>query len=77
MEPIQTSTRQEHSEELDEVTETSLFREDLDADSLRAIEIVARLEKVYKIAISPEEMAQMINLMALYDVVKAHTEWDD
>jgi acyl carrier protein len=55
--------------EEDEVTETSLFREDHDADSLRAIEILASLEKEFKIVIEQSELARMVNLQGVYDVV--------
>lgn len=56
----------------DEITETSLFKEDHQADSLRAIEILARLEKLYKIEIPQSELANMIHLSAVYDVVQKY-----
>lgn len=55
----------------DEVTETSLFKEDHDADSLRAIEIVAALERRFGIDIPQAEMAEMVNLRGVVDVVTA------
>ncbi|AZM56510.1 polyketide-8 synthase acyl carrier protein [Streptomyces sp. WAC 01529] len=55
--------------EEDEVTETSLFIEEHGADSLRAIEILAALEKEFGITIDQSELAQMINLEAVYKVV--------
>ncbi|GCB45894.1 acyl carrier protein [Streptomyces sp. NL15-2K] len=55
--------------EEDEVTETSLFIDDHGADSLRAIEILASLEKEFGITIDQSELAQMINLEAVYKVV--------
>ena len=60
-----------------EITETSRFQEDHEADSLRAIEILARLEEEYKIEIPQEELARMTHLAALYDVVKKHAGWVD
>jgi acyl carrier protein len=54
----------------DEVTETSLFKEDHDADSLRAIEILARLEKEFSISIDQSELGRMINLKAVHEVVE-------
>jgi acyl carrier protein len=63
--------------EADEITETSLFKEDHDADSLRAIEILARIEKKYNIDIPQEQLAQITHLQALYEVVKASAEWND
>jgi len=53
----------------DEVTETSLFKEDHDADSLRAIEILATLEKTFQIKIPQEELPRMVNLQGVQAVV--------
>lgn len=61
----------------DELTETSRFKEDHDADSLLAIEILAQLEKKFKIQIPQEELTKMTHLSAVYDVVKAHAGWND
>ncbi|MFC0599929.1 acyl carrier protein [Streptomyces palmae] len=55
--------------EEDEVTETSLFREDHGADSLRAIEILASLEKEFKITIDQAELSRMVNLKGVAEVV--------
>jgi acyl carrier protein len=55
--------------EEDEVTDTSLFIDDHGADSLRAIEILASLEKEFGITIDQSELAQMVNLEAVYKVV--------
>ncbi|MGW0330957.1 acyl carrier protein [Streptomyces sp. NPDC003011] len=52
-----------------EVTDTSLFIDDHGADSLRAIEILASLEKEFGITIDQSELAEMINLEAVYTVV--------
>lgn len=52
-----------------ELTETSLFREDHDADSLRAIEIVAALEEELEIKIDQSELSRMVNLAGVYAVV--------
>lgn len=52
-----------------ELTETSLFKEDHDADSLRAIEILAALEREFRIEIDQAELARMVNLRGIYDVV--------
>ncbi|MFI5983564.1 acyl carrier protein [Streptomyces sp. NPDC098789] len=57
--------------EEDEVSETSLFIDDHGADSLRAIEILASLEKEFGITIDQSELAQMVNLERVYDVVSA------
>ena len=53
----------------DEMSETSLFKEDHDADSLRAIEILAALEREFKVEIDQAELARMVNLTGIYQVV--------
>ncbi|MEV3896776.1 acyl carrier protein [Streptomyces anulatus] len=55
--------------EEDEVTETSLFKEDHGADSLRAIEILASLEKKFSIVIDQAELGRMVNLTGVEEVV--------
>lgn len=53
----------------DELSETGDFVEVYDADSLRAIEILARIEKKYKIEIPQSELAQMRNFKEVTEVV--------
>ena len=53
----------------DEVTETSLFNEEHGADSLRAIEILAALEKGLNVTIDQAELSRMVNLQGVYAVV--------
>jgi acyl carrier protein len=55
--------------EPDEVTETSLFKEDHDADSLGAIEILASLERNLNVTIDQAELSRMVNLEGVYQVV--------
>lgn len=55
--------------EEDEVTESSLFKEDHGADSLRAIEILAALEKHFKVVIDQAELGRMVNLKGVEEVV--------
>jgi len=52
-----------------EVSETSRFKEDHDADSLRAIEILAALERRFDLVIDQAELARMVNLAGVYEVV--------
>ncbi|WP_413799488.1 acyl carrier protein [Streptomyces iranensis] len=59
----------------DEVTETSLFKEEHDADSLRAIEILAALEKTFNIVIDQSELSRMVNLRGVYEVVSGAAGW--
>ena len=53
-----------------ELTPTSLFKEDHDADSLRAIEILAGLEKEFGLTIDQADLALMVNLDGVYAVVE-------
>ncbi|MEU8772391.1 acyl carrier protein [Streptomyces sp. RerS4] len=55
--------------DLDEVTETSLFKEEHDADSLRTIEILASLERVFGITLEQAELSRMVNLVGVYAVI--------
>jgi acyl carrier protein len=61
--------------EPEEVTPTSLFSEDHDADSLRAIEILASLEKEFRVVIDQSELARMVNLDGVYQVVAEAAGW--
>lgn len=52
----------------DELTDVSLFKEEHDADSLRAIEILAALEKKFGVVIDQSELGRMVNLEGVYAV---------
>lgn len=60
-----------------EMTEHSRFREDHEADSLRAIEILARLEKHFGLEIPQNDLARMTTLANVYAVVKQLAGWED
>lgn len=62
--------------DLEDLTETSLFIEDHDADSLRAIEILSSLEREFRIVIDQSELARMVNLEAIYEVVSTSEGWE-
>jgi len=53
----------------EEVTETSLFKDDHGADSLRAIEILANLERTFGVTIDQADLSRMTNLQNVYTVV--------
>ncbi|AYG80715.1 acyl carrier protein [Streptomyces sp. ASQP_92] len=53
-----------------EVTDTSLFKEDHNADSLGAIEILSSLERTFQIEIDQAELVRMVNLDGVVDVVR-------
>lgn len=61
--------------EPEEVTDTGDFVADYDADSLRAIEILARLDKKYHVEIPQSELPQLNNLKAVYDAVARYANW--
>jgi acyl carrier protein len=55
--------------EPEELTDTSSFIDDHDADSLLAIEILARIEKDLGVAIPQDDLTQMTNLDGVRSVV--------
>lgn len=57
--------------EPDELSDTSLFVDDHGADSLRAIEILAKLETVLGVTIDQTELARMTNLENVYAVLQS------
>ncbi len=56
--------------EVDEVPDTTPFK-DLGIDSMMAIEIVAEVERTYKLSIPEEELKELTNLQAVYDKVRS------
>ena len=62
--------------DLEDLTETSLFIEDHDADSLRAIEILSSLEREFGIVIDQSELARMVNLEGIHEVVSESEGWE-
>ena len=63
--------------EPEDMSETSLFKEDHDADSLRSIEILASLEKAFSVQIAQESLAEMVNLEGVYSIVKTAANWNE
>jgi acyl carrier protein len=55
-----------------ELTDGGDFIDDYEADSLRSIEILSRLEKKYRVDIPQAELATMRNLSAVHDVVSRY-----
>jgi acyl carrier protein len=52
-----------------DMTDTSLFKEDHDADSLGAIEILSALERTFGVEIDQAELTRMVNLEGVIAVV--------
>lgn len=63
--------------EPEELTDTGDFVEEYEADSLRAIEILARIEKRYRISIPQAELPEMQNLKAVHDIVARYAGWPE
>ncbi len=55
--------------ELDEVPDEQPF-EELGIDSMMAIEIVADVERTYKLNIPEDELSELTNLQRVYDKVR-------
>ncbi|MEH1123231.1 acyl carrier protein [Micromonospora sp. CPCC 206061] len=55
--------------EPEELTDTGDFIDEYEADSLRAIEILARIDKVYKVEIPQSELATLRNLKLVHDAL--------
>lgn len=60
-----------------EVTDTSDFAEEHDADSLLAIEILARIERDMGVNIPQDELPNMTNLSAVHEIVARYSEGKD
>jgi len=56
--------------EVDEIPDDTDFRE-LGIDSMMAIEIVAEIERTYKISVPEAELKEMTNLTRVYELVKS------
>ena len=59
--------------EPEELEDTSDFVEDHEADSLRAIEVLARIEKAFNVEIPQSALADMRNLRAVADIVAQYS----
>lgn len=59
---------------LSQVTLEAKFYEDLGVDSMMALEILAAIEKKYRIAISEEKLAQLTTLKDTIAVAKEYLE---
>ncbi len=62
--------------EIDEVPDETSFA-DLGIDSMMAIEIVAEVERTYKLSIPEEELQEMTNFTRVYQLVRGKLETAD
>ena len=60
--------------EPEEITDTSLFAVEHGADSLRAMEILARIEKTFDVEIPQDELSRMVNLESVRAIVQEHAK---
>jgi acyl carrier protein len=61
--------------EPEEIADTADFAKEYDADSMRAIEILSRIEKKYRVTIPQHHLPEMQNLAAVYQVVAKYAGW--
>jgi len=61
--------------EPEELTDEGHFAEEYEADSLRAIEILSRIDKKYGVEIPQTELPRMDNLRHVYEVVAEYAKW--
>ena len=54
----------------EELKEDAKFVEDLGIDSMMALEIVASIEKKYKLVIPEEEIPEISSLQSVYDLLE-------
>lgn len=57
--------------EPEKVSHTDLFTEDLGADSMKLIELLANLEIEFDVEIDEDEIERLVNLRGVYDVLSA------
>ena len=55
--------------EVDEIPDETPFK-DLGIDSMMAIEIVAEIERTYKMTVPEDDLKKLTNFMAVYTLVK-------
>jgi len=56
----------------EQIDETKDFFKDLGIDSMKALEIIASIEKKYKIIIPEEEIPKITNLNAVYNFIEKY-----
>ena len=56
--------------EIDDIPDDTPFK-DLGIDSMMAIEIVAEVERTYKLSIPEEELQELTHFMAVYEKVRS------
>jgi acyl carrier protein len=62
--------------EPEELTDTGDFAEEYGADSLRAIEVLARIDKRFRVEIPMAELPELRNLKATFEALARHANWE-
>jgi acyl carrier protein len=57
----------------EDITEDSLFKEDLDADSLDLVELLLQMERVYGFKVSDDEASEIMTVGNAVDLVLRKT----
>ncbi|MEW2428692.1 acyl carrier protein [Micromonospora sp. NPDC047644] len=63
--------------EPEELSDTGDFMDEYEADSLRAIEILARIDKQFKVEIPQAELPELRNLKAVHAALTRHATGRD
>ena len=58
-----------------EIEDAADFQRTYDADSMRAVEILSRIEKMFKVEIPQHELTRMANLNSVYGIVAKYAGW--
>ncbi|MFF9089432.1 acyl carrier protein [Streptomyces sp. NPDC014991] len=61
--------------EPERLSDTALFIDELGADSLKLIDVLSALEMEYSIVIDMNELPNMVNVAATYQVAAAAAGW--
>ncbi|GGT03857.1 MULTISPECIES: acyl carrier protein [Streptomyces] len=59
--------------DLDELTDTSSFADDFDADSLLVIEMYSRFERDLRIKVPQEDIVELDNMATVFEVIGRHS----
>ncbi|AXE79816.1 MULTISPECIES: acyl carrier protein [Streptomyces] len=68
-EELRSTVAQVLDAEVAEVTDDALFVDDLEVDSLMALEVVVVLEKKYGVKLPESELRQIVTLQSAYDLL--------
>ncbi|MFE0106745.1 acyl carrier protein [Streptomyces sp. NPDC059009] len=73
-EDLRTLVAQVLDVDVDEVTDDAKFVDDLEVDSLMALEVVVVLEKKYGIKLPESELKQIVTLQSAYELLRGKVD---